>query len=173
MLAANTEMVVAYEELGMSPEEIASEYGYELSAIKAVLLAYSKKYKMGSMDRLKEGVKSLEDITDDEFDQINRAYINLALYGENETVREKALRTLRDEKRGRLPTQIPQQSAALKTIQVNILQLNESVKEAKRLKELLLNGEGDIKERAKRGVGGRVTEGIETETETEIDFQIA
>ncbi len=140
MTASNTEIVVAYDELGLSPDEIAIELNYELAAVKAILLANSKKYKKSvaaSAARVSDSPHT-DDISEEEFDQINAAYKNIALYSDNDTVREKALSKLRDEYRGRLPSQVNEQAKALQAVNVNILELNETMKQAKQLKQLLV-----------------------------------
>ena len=131
--AANTEVVTAYEELELTISEISAAFDYEEEAVKAILLSYSSKYRDSLAIHAKNGDVHPDDVTDDEFRKINEAYIKLALYSDNDTVREKALRQLRDEKRKRLPAQQKTRGDSLKNVQVNILQFNELLKAQKHL----------------------------------------
>lgn len=44
MAPANQQIVTAYEECGMSPEDIAQDLGYSLEAVKMVLLQHSQEF---------------------------------------------------------------------------------------------------------------------------------
>lgn len=121
MTALDQQIVSMYETLDMDPEEISDDLDCEIEAVKLSLKTHSGEYNKA----LKH---EIEDITDDEYDQINRAYKQLALFSENDAVREKALRRLRDEKRGRLKS-----VGNLKSLKVNVIQINDSIKKARML----------------------------------------
>ena len=54
MAPANTQIVTAFEEAGMTPEEISQELGYDLSAVKYALMTGSPKFCDASMTRANE-----------------------------------------------------------------------------------------------------------------------
>jgi cyanate lyase len=142
MTAANTQVVKAYEDCGMLPSEIAETLGWEESAIKAILAIHSRKYRSDTKDLGgplevssnaiqkvdREGESGAEDveITDPEYQEIISAYKQLALYSEVDSVRERALRNLIDEKKGRKRILSPSKVGSL-----NIAQINVYIKQAR------------------------------------------
>lgn len=127
MTAANSEIKTMYEDLGMTPEEIADDRGYDVSAVKAILMSCSGVYR----EVLKTPEGKTQDITEEQFDQINAAYVNLALYSEVDSVRARCLKNLRDEYRGRLKN-----PNAIKSLNLNIVQLNGQLARSREVKEL-------------------------------------
>jgi hypothetical protein len=117
-----------YEELDMSPEEIATSEGYELGAVKAALIAVSSQYR----GALSNGVNSPESkhpheyISDEEERELFNAYKWLALNGEQEGVRAKIIRDLIAEKRGRNDI-----AKVVKGTQVNVVLINDSIRKAR------------------------------------------
>lgn len=122
--AGDTQIKLMYEQ-GVSPEEIASELGAEVSSIKATLLSCSRLYRqrVNGKDEEKQ-----EDIEETEWDEIRQAYKQLALNSDNPVVQEKALRFLWQEKKGRnnLVPKVPQGTG------INLLILNSTLTEAKK-----------------------------------------
>lgn len=107
--AAGTQVVAAYEQLGLSPVQIAEQMEMEEAQVKSLLYQLSTKYKQelgGIIDSTDELVKLYED---------------LARCSPNDLVREKALRFLIDERKGR--NDIPMELLRLKRRQ----QANEDV----------------------------------------------
>lgn len=87
--AAGTQVVAAYEQLGLTVEQIAEQMEMEVGQVKSLLYQLSTRYKQelgGSIDNTDELVKLYED---------------LARSSPCDAVREKALRFLIDEKKGR------------------------------------------------------------------------
>ena len=128
MTAANNQIIALFEDSGMTPEDIALELGMELASIKAVLLSFSQVYR-------EREDKGREDVSEDEYQDILAAYKRLALYGEHEHVRERALRNLINEKKGR--NEVKSMVKGDQTI--NVVILNQSIIAARKAKEKLLN----------------------------------
>lgn len=107
--AAGTQVVAAYEQLGLTPAQIAEQMEMEEGQVKALLYQLSSRYKqeLGG--------------TIDSTDELVRLYEDLARSSPQDAVREKALRWLIDEKRGR--NDIPMELLKLKRRQ----QANEDV----------------------------------------------
>lgn len=120
MTAIDTQIKVAYEENEMSPEEIAGEFGFDLTAVKVALSRTSAKYRKD----VKAGAE--EDISDDEFREIKRVAKDLALYSENDAVRARMISFLWNEKKGRNNTE---KAAPLK---LTLIQINEQLRNVKR-----------------------------------------
>lgn len=107
--AAGTQVVAAYEQLGLTPAQIAEQMEMEEGQVKALLYQLSSRYKQelgGTIDSTDELIKLYED---------------LARSSPQDAVREKALRFLIDEKKGR--NDIPMELLKLKRRQ----QANEDV----------------------------------------------
>lgn len=95
MTASNLQIVTLYEN-GLTVDQIHNEFpDLDTSSIKAVLLANCPAYSQKTEDKE-------EEITDDEYKQFLTVYKQIALFGEHDHIREKALRRLMDEKKGRL-----------------------------------------------------------------------
>lgn len=107
--AAGTQVVAAYEQLGLTPAQIAEQMEMEEGQVKALLYQLSSRYK--------QELGGTVDSTDD----LVRLYEDLARSSPVDAVREKALRWLIDEKRGR--NDIPMELLKLKRRQ----QANEDV----------------------------------------------
>lgn len=128
MTALNQTILTAFEDLGLQPSDIADQYGLEPAAVKTVLIQFSTKFRnlvkkslkakdaqggelittepgrAGSPSDLSEYNPSeteMPDVTDDEYQELLAAYKDLALTSENDSVREKGLRFLINEKKGR------------------------------------------------------------------------
>lgn len=96
MTAASQQIVTAYEDLGMTIDEIAAQGLGEPVAIKAVLLQWSQKYREDTKTN-----KSC-DFTDEDHDQVLAVIRNAAMYAEDEHLRFRAAKYIRDDKKGRL-----------------------------------------------------------------------
>lgn len=107
--AAGTQVVAAYEQLGLSPAQISEQMEMEEGQVKALLWELSSQYK--------KEVGGTVDTTD----ELVRLYEQLARCSPNDSVREKALRFLIEEKKGR--NDIPMELLRLKRRQ----QANEDV----------------------------------------------
>lgn len=121
MTAAELEIVEMYDNCDMSVDEIVSETGYDIVAIKNTLVQSSKKYKKD----IRENKSVL--ITDEEDKRLVQGIKDLAFYGENEAVRLRALMYAHDEKHGRNDKQ------KASGININVLMLNKALKQAQEL----------------------------------------
>lgn len=107
--AAGTQVVAAYEQLGLTTTQIAEQMEMEEGQVKSLLWELSSRYK--------QEVGGTVDSTDD----LVRLYEQIARCSPNDSVREKALRFLIEEKKGR--NDIPMELLRLKRRQ----QANEDV----------------------------------------------
>lgn len=97
MIAASSQSIVTlYEVEGMSPEEIAFSEEYELTAIKATLLQFSSKYKEAIKANIEEG------FTENEEKAARQVIAQLSQYAEDDNLRFRAAKYVRDDKLGRL-----------------------------------------------------------------------
>ena len=160
MTAANKQIIAAFEDCGLGPGEIADSLGWEISAVKSILSVHSRKYRQMIKDSEgetgegnpgplnEESQSSNTDITQEEYEEFLQAYKSLALNAEVESVRERALRNLINERKGRNDILAPSKVGNLNINQINIL-----IKQARgEMKELLgraspINIEAQVKSR--------------------------
>jgi hypothetical protein len=136
MTINNEQIKQMYEELDMSPEEIATSEGYEIEAVKAALIAVSSQYRGALSNGVNTSSKHPHEyISDEEERTLFDAYKWIALNGEQEGVRAKVIRDLIAEKRGRNDI-----AKVVKGTQVNVVLINDSIRKAreaiKRIKDL-------------------------------------
>ena len=134
MTAGNAQIVQLYEESGMTPEQIAaSDLGFDLLSIKAVLLQNSSLYR--DAVRSAKGDKSLEDAFSKE-DQIAARDViaRIALYGdENPELQFRAAKYVRDDAKGRLDI-----AAGISSLNINVALFQQQLDKSKRARELTL-----------------------------------
>lgn len=130
MTAGNLSIIQSFEELGMTPEEIAETEDLDLSAVKGILMQNSAKYRKAC----KKDIDFCFD--DDEALAAKQVIANLMRYSEDENLRFRAAKYCLDDKKGRLDV-VKQQTG----LNINVLQFNEHMQQAlaavKRSKELL------------------------------------
>lgn len=121
MTAAATQIVSAYENCGMSVEEIAEDQELEPLAVKACLMQFSTVFK----NELKSN--KTEDIEFSAEDHVTAVDIirTTAKYAQDEKLRYKAATYIRDDKKGRLDA-----IRQLGGLNINVLQFNETMKKA-------------------------------------------
>lgn len=130
MKSAVLQIKAAFEDGGMTPEEIAEDQELELGAVKAALMQSSSKYRKmcGKED------EELDDLnfSNDELRSINKQILYIALNAETNDGRPDfrtqlaACEYVRDDKKGR--------KEVMKQVQgntFNILQLNSQFKQAR------------------------------------------
>lgn len=123
----NPELTViktAYEDEGMTPEQIAQDRDLDLAAVKSGLIQCSSKYRKdcGHEDEQKDELN----FSDDELRRVNGVIMDLAMGAEDEHLRFKAASYIRDDKKGR--------KEIVKNVQgtnLNILFLNERFKQVR------------------------------------------
>ena len=119
MTAVNRAILVAFEELGMTPEQIAQQEDVDIAAVKAILMQFSSMYRKECKQ------DDTLNFTDDELVRANQVIINLMQYSEDENLRFRAAQYVRNDKKGRLD--VVQQMAGLN---VNVLQFNDQMQRA-------------------------------------------
>lgn len=120
MTAGNQQIVSAFEDLQMTPAEIAEDQDLELSAVHAVLLQFS------SVFRKANGKTVAEEFTDEEHQMARDVIVTTARYSEDERLRLKAAAYIRDDKKGRLDA-IKNSFGA---VNFNVLSFNEIMRKA-------------------------------------------
>jgi uncharacterized protein (DUF1778 family) len=119
MTAANQQIVTAYEVNGMTPEQIAETEGYDVTSVKSILMQFSSVYRRA----MKEGTE--DGFTEDEELRARQVIAQLAQYAEDDHLRFRASRYIRDDKKGRL-------DVAKKTrgLNINVLMINAEIQKA-------------------------------------------
>ena len=119
MTAANQTIITLYELEGLSPEQIAEAEGYELAAVKSILMQFSPVYKQ----KLKVGEE--EGFTDTEEKACRSVIAQIAQYAEDDHVRLRAAMYVRNDKKGRLDIAKAQQG-----LNINVTMINEGIAQA-------------------------------------------
>ena len=120
MFAANEQIILLFEQGGMSPEQIAEDQGADLLSIKAALMQGSAKYRKD----VKAGVPDL-DFSDTDLQLANKVISNLMQFSEDDNLRLRAAQYIRDDKKGRLDV-----VKAMSGLNVNINLFQEQLKRA-------------------------------------------
>ena len=119
MTAANQSIITAFEDLGMTPEEISADQEYDIAAVKAALMQGSSKFrKLCGKDEEcgfspSEEKRALEVIA------------QIAQFSEDDNCRLRAAIYIRQDKRGRLDA--VKQMAGLN---INVISMNEQMQKA-------------------------------------------
>lgn len=137
MQSALIQLKTAYEQEGMTPEEIADDLDLELESVKAGLTQVSSKYRRDCGKEPAEIVDSLN-FTNDQLLAVNEIIFQTALAAEHSDgsidwkTRLAAAQYIRDDKKGRKePAKLPLGNT------FNILQFNEQIADARqRVKQL-------------------------------------
>lgn len=119
LTAADQQVLTAYEDLGLSPEQIAETQGFDVAAVKVLLAQFSKKYR----DAVDSGDKSA-DFDDKEAIRARETIAELAQFAEDDHLRFRAARYIRDDKKGRLDAD------KLKSVRISVLQINQQMAKA-------------------------------------------
>jgi hypothetical protein len=116
----NQQIVVAYEEAGLTPEEIAADLEMELTAVKLALAQSSATYR-------KAIGKETEDISDNEVIEMKEIIKGIARTQQfdNPGVALKAATWVYNEKKGRNDLQV------MRDNQVNVVIFNERLSRAR------------------------------------------
>jgi hypothetical protein len=119
---------VAYEQLQMTPDEIAEDRQLEVGSVKASLMATSSIYRKacGNEDEDEDNLNfSEQDLAD-----VNAVILQIAKYAEDPNLKLKAAMYIRNDKKGRLEPvkQLANQS-------FNVLMFNESMQKIREAKK--------------------------------------
>lgn len=131
MTATCQQIVTAYEELDLSPSEIAEsdEFGeFDEIAIKAVLMQYSVKYRKDA----KKDVSLQYNNTEQE--EAKQAIIGIMRHAEDPNLILRAAKYIRDDAMGRLDI-----GKQMNTLNVSVQVFNEQMEKAKRAELRTLN----------------------------------
>lgn len=127
MLGAIKQIVVSYEQHGMTPDEIAEDQGLECAAVKAALSQHSSIYRK-DVDHEKDGEDNL-DFSKEQLRQMNAVIYDSAMGATlpdgsiDHRTRLKAAQYIRDDFKGRLtPVR-----AIQKNVTNNLFQINEAI----------------------------------------------
>jgi len=131
MTNADTSIVTAFEELKMTPEEIAQTEDLELSAVKASLMQFSKSYKDLLNGNNTEATKENLDFRDNELKEANDVILDLMRYSEDDRIRGKLAMYVRDDKKGRLDAKQAFINDFNGQMNINVLVFNERLQKAK------------------------------------------
>jgi len=122
----------AFEREGLSAEEIAQAFGFDVGLVREVLRAGSAEYRAR---RALEGEDVYSVVEDAEFERVKAAYKAMLLEDENTpaAVRERGLRWLMEEKLGR-----NKKEKGIPGLTLNIVRVNERLESLSSRKEQLL-----------------------------------
>ena len=129
--ASNTQILSLYEQEDLSPEEIAEGLGYEVEAVKTVLIQSSPLFRRRTIKP--SSYSDSEDaqnevISKEEFRQVTTAYKQLAIFSSVDAVRERSGRFLINEYLGRNKTF----AAIEKGKTLNITLINAHIEQSKK-----------------------------------------
>jgi hypothetical protein len=119
----NQNIITAFEDLHMSPEQIAQEFDADIIAIKACLSQFCPAFRKAAK------ADPLLDFSDDELQEANRAISHL-LHSDDDNIRFRAAKYLRNDKKGRLDG-----VNGIKTMNLNVLMFNERLQQARSAKD--------------------------------------
>lgn len=128
MPPSNTQIVTAFESLGLQPEEIAGEFGYELLAVKSILMQCSSLYRKACGKEPED--ESALNFSNDELKMANDVIVTTAQYAEDQNLKLKAAIYIRNDKKGRLEV-----VKEMPSIKVSVVQFNMDLKKALESKE--------------------------------------
>lgn len=119
MTASNQTIVTLYEENDLTPEQIAETQGFDITAVKAVLMSHSAKYR----SLLKNGEE--EGFSDDEELRARQVIAQIAQYAEDDNTRLRAAMYVRNDKKGRLD-----QLKKTNGLNLNVVMINQFMQKA-------------------------------------------
>lgn len=124
MAPGNQQVVAAYEECGLSPEEIAREFGYDLSVVKQTLLTGSSKF-VDACGFQGEVAENKELFNQSDLEDAKGVMKELMTSSEIDMVRLKAATFIIDEAKGRNDIK------ALKSTAINITEIQRVMNQAR------------------------------------------
>lgn len=128
LTGANQQIITAYEVEGLNPEDIALSLDFEVSAVKATLMQFSSKYREDSKS------EPTLDFTIDEQLEARNAMIRLMRSSEDDYLVARLACKIRDDGKGRLDI-----GSNMRGLNINVVLINERIKQAQEVKQRLLN----------------------------------
>lgn len=122
----NQQIVTAYDTLDMTIEEIATEFDFDILSVKACLMQFSRRFK----DEIKEADDKSVEFDNAEMEESKETILYLMRHAEDEHLKGRMAKYIRDDKKGRLDA-----LSGLKSLNVNIALFNERLLQARAAKE--------------------------------------
>lgn len=127
MQAATQQLIIGYERLGLSLEQLANEHSISLTEVKMMLTQYSSKYRSDCKSIDKKGAENL-DFTDDDLEISNGVFREIINSSTDDMhLKLKAAKYIREDKKGRLDVnkQLQKIGVDLSTFNKHMQQMRE------------------------------------------------
>lgn len=135
MTGQQQQILTAFEQLGMTVDEIALDNDVEVLSVKSTLLQYSEAYRNSCKV---SGEKEDTNFTGNDLEEANQVILSLMRHAEDENLRGRMAKYIRDDKKGRLDA-----LSGLGKININVAIFNQQLLKARQAKERSkLNGNG-------------------------------
>lgn len=123
LTGANTQIIEAYETLGMTPEEIASDLDFDIVAVKATLMQFSSQYR--------SALKTAPDLDFSVDEQLaaKQTMVELMRNTEDEYLKARLAMKIRDDGKGRLDV------GSMNGLKINVVAFNMHLTQARAMKE--------------------------------------
>jgi hypothetical protein len=121
MTSEMAQIKLSYEELNMTPQEIAMDRELEIEVVKAALMSCSSRYRKDCGMEAQE--KDDLNFSDEQLRRVDERIFQIAIGSENEAIALKASMYIRDDKKGRRDI-----VKAMAGVTFNVLQFNEQMK---------------------------------------------
>ena len=120
MTACNTQIITAFEVHGMAPEQIAEDMEMDIEAVKATLMQFSAQFRKAAQtdDKL--------NFNEQELIAANQVIAQIMQYSEDDNLRLRAARYIRDDKKGRLD------ATQMRGLNINAIQFNIRLQAARK-----------------------------------------
>lgn len=146
MTSANIQIVAAYEQAGLSPQDISEQFGWEVEAVKAVLMSCSPKFYKLVVAQQKATEDPSPKIASEEaplfnaqeVDEAKRAIANLVTSTEDDHIKLMASKFVINEAKGRHDVK------TLKHATFNISLINERMLKAKQVQQEAIEMDAQI-----------------------------
>ena len=122
MTGAVAQILAMYERAALDIETISQELELEPEAVKSVLMQHSSKFRAAIKENLEQ------DFTKDDLGAVTKAIVDLAHSTEDENLKFRALKYIRDDAKGRKDKVTATKFDSLK---VNVLVFNEALRKSK------------------------------------------
>jgi len=142
MAPSNQQIVIAFEELNLQPEEISTEFGYELAAVKSILMQCSSLYRKACGQETAGECKY--NYSDEEAVMARDVIVNTARYADDENLKFKAAVHIISDKKGRLDIVKEMPKIHLSINQFN-LDLKKALASKNRGREKVINIPSEVK----------------------------
>ena len=139
MSSSDQQIKTSFEELGLTPEQIADETGYDVLAIKTILLQCSSAYRKLVKREPDKGY------TPDQAEEMQHIMLDIARYeDEDQHLKFKAAKYLHEEFKGR--NDINKQ---VQNIHITAINFNEQMKKALQARERTIKTINEVSDKQK------------------------